>query len=1030
MTSTMKGFRCWSARSVRETVFSDIGQLPSESDALFLAAHTPMAIQHREGPEVGDAGSGEQHVLSALMASFGDPWRNSLIAVTGDSGAGKSHVVRWVHANLPKDDNRFHVLYVPRAVQTIRQLLKRIIEGLPGEGGAEIMERVDAAVGGTSPNQLRDRLLEEMRHVLTWVLEPSLPAPGESQEDADRREARTMLLGTADSEGKRRNGLADLLNVTLVNASLLRSGGLLDRFVASVYEETSRRNEQQDGFTEDDLPFQVPGVVRALSADAELLDLWRVAKAQRQAVLRLLDEALRAAAPRTLGFRANNGETLDSLFRRSRQLLHQQGKELVLLFEDLVQFGLIDGELYDQFTTQPGEDLAPLRVVFAVTGSPFSQLRETVRTRITHWFTVNPTATVDRREFVARYLNLVRVGRADVEASWVGAVDDRRDWLRNACDTREEGSPCRFRDECHAAFGTVDVPELGAVGLYPYNEVALRRGLAKRGTNATPRSILDVCVREQLIEADAHIAEGDYPHERLRERFDFTVRRSKEVVVGRTGGEQAERLYRALVLWADEGELAPTVAEAFSLQPTRQKGTVVSTPVAKSTDQPAERGAKVVEDLQPSPLNPLFQWQNSTEEMPAAEADEYRMNLRRMVLSRLNLDLDLFHTAGDGAGARLLEGLLPRHAFVIEDARGRKPAAAGIRFDLTREPADVRVLIAAKWFWDHGTWDPGAGKWPWPDGYEPFDLMLVLEHRLDQWAAEVRRRFIEAVANRDVARAALGVRAVCLLALGTPPNRLSAVNDVLSATPMKAEPLDSWSGVDSAARDVLGTVSPIELIAQFAAVRQGETGSPQLIDAVGLELDLKAILDRPVEYLRRVEKEMATAGSDVAAGAKKLAAAVDKAAAGQLSQLVEAMTYLDTVLDGHHPKEVAKVARETGELAVEHGLFRPADAVSAFREATDLVERMPSGLPLGWRGDDGVPAADQVLAAQAWAAAAIRGASAMARIKNILDATRAECARNDGTAEDLQARTAAVRSALSSIRKHIDVLRPAGGRRG
>jgi hypothetical protein len=1030
MTSIMAKFRCWSALSVRETVFSDIGAQPRDTDALFMAAHTPMELDHPLGGEVRGDGSGEHQVLGALRSSFGDPHRNTLIAVTGGSGAGKSHVVRWMHANLREPDPGFHVLYVPRAVQTIRQLLKRIVEGLPGEGGAEIMERVDAAVSGITPVALRDRLLEEIRLALTWNLEPVPPKDGESANEAEAREIRTNLLGHRDEEGgKRRYGLADLLAVRQFNEALLRGGGQLDRFVASVYEATSSRDELQEGFAEKDLPLRTPGVVKALRADNELAQLWNVIQHDPKPALRLLDEALRIAAPRTLGFRGGSGETLDSLFRRSRQLLRAQNKDLVLLFEDLVQFGLIDGELYDQFITQPGDDMAPLRVVFAITDGRYSDLAETVRTRITHRFTVKPLAPADSGEFLARYLNLVRVGRADVEAEWNQALDGKRDWLRNACDTREDGNPCRFRDRCHAGFGTVEVPGLGDVGLYPYNEVALRRALNQPGKSPTPRRALDVYVTEQLIEADAHLADCSYPHERLQERFDFSVQQAKETVLGGRTGTDADRLYRAQVLWGDEESLPPVIAEAFSLKAPATAKPARPDPVEPKRKQPAEPAAKPTKPERPSPLTQLLQWQNGTDELPASEVDEYRSTLLKMVTDRLGLDQDLFHTAGSGAGSALLNGFLSRYSFVIKGARGRAPAAGNVRFDLTRAPEDVRVLIAAKWFRDHGHWDPDEATWPWPKGYKPEDLMLTLEYRLDQWADEVRRRFMHAVGGRAVARAAVGLRAVTLLALGASPGELKTLNDVLDTKPRQTELTDTWAGVDPIARQVWHDCPPVDLVAQYAAVRQGD-GGPQLIDAVGLALDLREILEQPVTYLRKIEQDMAQGGADLAVGARNLATAVEKVAETFLSDLVEATTYLRTTLDGRPANAVARTARDIGAVALEHGLFRPADSFLEFKEATAALETLPRTLPLDWRADGNRPAADQALAVQGWAGAAIRGAQDLAVIRRSMEATYEWCARNDVTAADLQERKEAVRASLVEIRRSLDVLGSAEDNRG
>lgn len=68
----LKGFRCWTAQGVAETVYSDIGLLTENADALFLAAHSPIELEHRKGAELGLASSGEAKVLDALVGRIGD----------------------------------------------------------------------------------------------------------------------------------------------------------------------------------------------------------------------------------------------------------------------------------------------------------------------------------------------------------------------------------------------------------------------------------------------------------------------------------------------------------------------------------------------------------------------------------------------------------------------------------------------------------------------------------------------------------------------------------------------------------------------------------------------------------------------------------------------------------------------------------------------------------------------------------------------------------------------------------------------
>lgn len=1014
---TMKTFRCWSVDSVGKTVYSDIGQLPADADAVFLAAHTPMVISHLRGTELLGANSDEQLVLDALLSGVGDTDRNTLVAVTGHSGAGKSHVVRWVHSQLDATDTRFHVLYVPRAVQTVRELLKRIVVGLPGSGGEEFMRRVDDAVGNSSPGELRDRLLGEIRLALTWTLEIEPPKEAENIEQKSAREERNALLGETDDQGKRRDGLADLLVLPHVNRTMLREGGLLDRFVQSVFEKTSRRDGHQDGFTEDDLPLRDPGMRRAFGGNRALAERWDLIREFPETALSLLDEAVRVALPKALGLTANNGETLDLLFRQARQLLRTQGKELVLLFEDLAQFGLIDGELYDQFVTQPAEDMAPLRVLFAVTDGPYEKLGETIQTRITHRFQVQPTSVTDHETFVGRYLNLVRVGRTGIEDARA-KVSGGDQWVPNACDTRENGLPCRVRDECHQAFGAVDIEDLGQVGLYPYNDIALRRAVLGRGDQPTPRAILDVCVRDALIEADRHIGDGSYPHQRVREVFDFTATMLKDAVLdGRTGPE-ADRLYRAMVIWGNEKPLHPGVAEAFSLSvPGALAGKVAASSKQPPTPQPPRVDTETTTTV--SPLHELFQWQNG-EWLPDNDATMYRTILFKMVTARIDLSQDLFHTA-NGIGKDRFQDLFRSYSFVLEDARGSKPGKSSIRIELGRK--DASVLMAAKWFADHGHWQPVAGKWPFPDGVSPVDLMLILEQRLDEWAEQVRAEFIRMMDGRGLVHAAIGVRAVALLATGTAPEKLKSINDVVSAAKQKRIPASPvWASVDDLARDALETVRVAEIVGSLAAVRQGDSRNPQLVDVVELDAGLVQFLRQPTKHLRHAGERFHDVDPVLAKAARDLLAAVEKAATPQLAEFRDALGVLKPGLADCKPRAVAKAARDVGRRAMEHGLLRPADCWSNFEEAADRVENIPAGMPLDWQSG-GRPDADEALAIQGLARSAIQGARALTVLKDSLAATREECNRNDGSAENIENHGQQVRAKLSQIRNYLDELR-------
>jgi hypothetical protein len=1005
---TMEKFRCWSGESVGQTVFSDIGALASDADAIFLAAHTPVALDHKKGPEVDDQSSGEAQVLSALLGRVGDGERNTLVAVTGGSGSGKSHVVRWVNAHVDREDERFRVLYVPRAVQTLRALLHRIVEGLPGVEGTDLLQRVDAAIGKASPGELKDRVVSEMRIALNWTIQPRPPEDDETEDEAAAREDRNSLLGEPDEQGRRRDGLADLLEEPSISRALLREGGGLDQLVRSYFNETSRRGDREETFTSDDLPIRERGIRRALQNRPGLQELWDIVGNAPKDTMSLLEEALRAALPATIGLRSQTGgDTLGGLFAASRKALKEQGRELVLIFEDLAQFGLVDGELYDQFVTPPSPDLAPLRVVFAVTDGAYRNLERTVRTRVEHEFQVGGSALADPGRFIGRYLNLIRVGRSRTQQLWSdGGSADIGPWMENACLTLNDGQPCQFLDTCHASFGKVEIGGIGAVGLYPYNAIALRRSVKHFGADATPRLVLDQCLSTNLLEADVHIADGDYPHPRVFDQFDHTARMVKEVVVFDVPPADADRVYLARLIWGDEQLLPSGIEDAFSLP--KAKATPEPTPEPEPDPQPRPPAAE-------SPLEPLLQWQNEgnlsvaeRKGLPEDEVNTFRQTLLMLTLSRLQLDQNLVHVFS-GRGRELLARLFNQTSFNIEGARGGRAGEGSVRIEIKRTPENVRLLAAARWFRDHGHFDPEQGKWPWPTGLDPQQLLLELENALDTWASQVRKRFLEISGGAEVARNALGLRALALAAVGHDVAALTSTSAVLSAPGAQVNlPGASWAAVDLAAQAAFA-VPTEEYVAEFAAVRQGSTGDAQLVNILDLDSALSAFFADPAASLARV------AGFDadptLAVAARNLLAAMTAAADAERGELTAAAARLGELLEGFPPEVVGKRALTIGTTANSGGLFRPTDQWPQFVNEVDVLTDVRRAVHTVTVGAGLVG----ILQAQHHGRDVRRLDAALAFVASAMDATKAECRRSGGAAGDIVTLRDAVKAQVVEI---------------
>lgn len=1026
MTGAMTGFRCWTVQDVRETVYSDIGALSIGADAVFLAAHTPMGIRHTKGTSLLDAGAGERQVLQALTSGMDELDRNTVVAVIGASGTGKSHIVRWVHAHLDRDRDEYQVLYVPRAIQTLRELLRRLVTELPGVDGGDFLKRVDAAVGSVSEEHLADKLLEEMRGVLTWSIEERPPVDGETEEGRTSREERNSLLGEPDEQGKRRDGLADLLALPELNKWLLRADGLLREVARSGQARASRRDEQHIGFSMADLPVRNAALLREARTRPQLHEILTVVRNDPGPALAMLDEALQIAAPRAFGMRSSDGDTLESLFIRSRRVLREQGRQLVLVFEDLAQFGLVDGELYDQFVTPPGADLAPLRVLFAITDSPFVRVPETVKTRITHEFWVYSDALADRKVFLARYLNLVRLGRRAVENDRNRASPGTDAWVRNACDTREDGLPCRFRDACHSDFGAVDVAGIGNVGLYPYNHYALERGLAGPAAkpageeSVTPRRLLDTLITDELLVADMQLQKSTYPYPELIQRFEFRPQLPKGHLLAGQQGELAERYYRALVLWGAEQPLAPAVAEAFDLTAVVTRS---APPAGVADPVVAPAGAAPVTAALPvprvnSPLPALLQWQN-LKDLPDKEADVYRSQLVALVRNRIQLDQDLFHVAG-GDGQQRLADILNLTTFHIVDARGRRAGKADLQFDIEPEDSGVQLLFGTRWLYEHGHWSTADGTWDW-QGYSVDDVMVAVESQLDEWAEAVRSRFHADVRGRGIARAALGVNAIALLAFGVPAESLATVNDVLRPPSAPRGPtIDDWP--DAELSTAIRKVRTEELVGGFAAVRQGPGGAPQLVDGVELEDGLREAVAAPAAFLRATADTYTEIAPTVAEAADGLLKALDSIAANHLAGAEESLLALRNGLAGCVPAVVADNADRVAHEAFRAGLFRPVDGWRRFGGEIEKLRRLPLERLAEWHVDRTAPPIDGLLRTRPWLGVATAAAGALRFVQECLDATVRECARRGRITGDVERAEHAVRDKFAEVRVLVQAL--------
>jgi hypothetical protein len=1004
---SFRKFRCWRSAQVYETVVGDIGALRTQDDAVFLAAHAPVPIQQLWGPKAG--GEGEVQILNALRDQIGLAGRNTLIAITGDVGTGKSHAVRWVYAHLDDDPLRYRTIYVPRDLSTLRSLLGRILGGLPGDKARQAERQLNDAIAGKSDSQLRDELIDNLRQVLNH----ELPDQGSGDQDADDREERAFLLGKReDRSARRRDGLGDILLNLRVIQHLSRDGGTVAAVIRSIQVDRSGRDEGYPKFNLNDIPTNSTGIVNRLEPDAR--QVWELVRTEPKHAVALLNEALQRAVSMTLGF-GTGGLTLNEVFNETRKLLRQESEELILIFEDLALFGLIDDDLYDQFSQQPLQDYCPLRVVFAITTAKYLEMRDTVRDRVTHHYDVQNIESGDgdadpaMTTFVARYLNNARVGRDALIAARVAADERTREngtWVPNACDIREEGQPCRHRDECFDAFGSVDTGPSGQVGLYPHNVVSLGRAFQhlRDKNRLSPRSLVNEVVQSFLVTAEPEIGAGVFPTEEIRNWFFLGVNRAREAIVREDelpNPEARERLRRARIVWANGEPEHPGIHRAFDLP---GKVTDASTPPDPEPTRTPPGSPSPTPERAKDRVQSLYNWESNVTRLPVHEMESFRKAFHDWTIARLDLSRHLVNS-GSGMTQLVLGRIFPEATFVIAFASGAEPASGRLRFDVPQSSLGLRLLLAARWFGDHGHWDPAAPdrQWDFPANFQSADLQVELENFLSGCAAVVEKRFLEAITSAGGVRSApavVALRAAALRVLGQ-LGRDNMAQVVAAVAQDRDEITDSWSPTWAAlarpSREIIRSLDA-GLIADFAAARQGDTGEPIVVDAAALEPAGHEAIDDPAAVAAKLG-EFSDMFSEIERARVYLTVDWAGAVASERQELLVGLQFLQAAV-GSTDRDIVTWAEELGTRANDDRVFRPAGTYFRFRQEIEAMKSASRDVLDGWIAceaairDPDNPAA--IFDAQSWAAQA---RSYAAGLQFVLEAMGA-------TAQLLQERTA------------------------
>ena len=463
----------------------------------FLATHVPMKklyvtehlTDHAEVPEQDKRNpKSEEEVYEQFM---GEKEKDQFVLVIGDSGAGKSHLIRWINSMLEirKADNEI-VLPIRRADNTLKGTIRQLIElpevrDLPNR---ELYKKLASAATAVPEKELKESIYYQ------FII----------QIESDDGKA-------GDKEGERkvsnvdRKHLIALLQNSLFKARLMDDDGPIDRIYGKFAEnKTSDVNDKSPEFVRSD--FEIDAEFRnqlfkgaddkARKIADKLLRKLDFVDTIKEYMNLFVDKVIQRCAGLEPGDLANVIEEI-------RQELFKKGKTLTILIEDITAASGVDDSLLDALLTDkieyPDKYLCRLNAVVGSTDGYYREkFRSNTKGRIHNFvyvpddlFSGNQNGLI---EFFAKYLNTISLSAEDIQ-KWVDDTKADLNVYPIHTDTIGKG------------WGEYRYNNGQDINLFPFTKNAIlflynQQDVTKRNPRALMREIIEPYIKDAMEHLD------------------------------------------------------------------------------------------------------------------------------------------------------------------------------------------------------------------------------------------------------------------------------------------------------------------------------------------------------------------------------------------------------------------------------------------------------------------------------------------------------------------------------------------------
>jgi hypothetical protein len=557
------------------------------SDAVFLAVHQEMRFIRRSFQTDQTEKRSQKQLLNEFLRD--EPSGRVILPILGESGIGKSHLIRWLDVQLRQradSDNR-HVIRIPKS-SSLKSVLGRILDGLEGPRYEEIRGQLKAAREQMDDIGAKQRIRAELLTAIERNHAIASERKEKSRETGGELGKQDQLwIGHGDPRALP-SLLKDPATEILFMQGTLSRAGIISELARHLTKDTTEADSPRRQFENAD--FLIPKELTNDIKEAGPIAGRYLDRLQRTTSTKQLEEAvelLNGIVDDAIAPLATPADTsLSELFYEVRRQLLADGRELVLLVEDFavlagVQRALLDAILREGQTSGKSE-ACMIRTALAVTdGYFFSANLETVQTRAVHgWWIESGEDEAEEvvnnqiGNFVAAYVNAARIGEKRLEKYYEYSTNVGRK-APNAMDFL---APEPDELGLLANFGQ----SADGYSLFPFNQSAIRtvanwRLRDKQGKGRLkfhPRSVINEIILPVVKDGRNSFERGMFPPEDfLGSEKEIWPDLRTDVARKESDSLRREKYLYLLHFWANrperlvEASLPAGLFEAFGLPP-------------------------------------------------------------------------------------------------------------------------------------------------------------------------------------------------------------------------------------------------------------------------------------------------------------------------------------------------------------------------------------------------------------------------------------------------------------------------------